>query len=151
MGAIDYHGIKVAIKEMLEDDADLNAPLPLNVFVEPDMQFAAEETPWVGIYAENRNAADSDQPLGAAQIVRYTHTLKLIVAFLGFDSLAETTRIRDDVLGRIEIALMKDRTLKGTVVTSWPIGGEMGFAINEGSFMAVAELMLNADVCATTQ
>jgi len=59
---------------------------------------------------------------------------------------------RDDLIGKVEIALMKERTLNGTVNSSWLEGGEFlsGPDPTGNQFMSGASVMLIADVTATT-
>jgi len=146
---IDYHEIKNALKTIIQNDALTSAA---TVELETDIMYAAEKAPWVGIYGLSRTAPEDDQGLSAGTRTRYEYRILLVVVECNMESLEAASEARDDLLGKLEQVLMKDRTISGNAITSWLDGGELGSAPLTGEragYIADAEIELVADVRAS--
>jgi len=151
MARIDYHDIETGIKAVLEADAALTG---VTVEVEREFPFGgADVPPWVGIYLESRAAPEDMQSLSAGTRTRYLLRFSLWCMRFSIESVEKAMELRDDLLGDVEIVLMKDRTLGGKVSVSWLEGGDMASAqlpsdMGAG-FLAGAEIVMVADVTGT--
>ena len=149
MARIDYFAIEQQIQTVLQAAADLAGVM---VTVEEELLFGAETTPWVGIYLDRRDALAASQSLSGGQQTRYRLRFSIWCWEYHLESLAKALELRDDLIGKVEIALMGNRTLSGTVITSWLEGGEMPSVRAPGSqsWLAGGEVALIADAKATT-
>lgn len=147
MAAIDYHAILEGIRDQIEADED--AP---SVTIHIEEELSTVEGPTVMLYLDRRDAPDDLQTLSAGQRTRYEVTISIWCFGVAMDSMREACRNRDNLLGEIEIALMKDRTLQETVSSSWFTGGEFisAQAPGVGGFVSGAEIVLVALVTAIT-
>src|SRR5437870_418093 len=151
MPRIDYFAIEQGIQTILQADAAL-AALGARVVIEEELPFLAETGPWVGIYLERREAPRDLQALAGGQQTRFLVRLTIWCSQFSLKSIAEAIHLRDDLVGKVEIALMSDRRLNGTVSTSWLDGGDLPSAKNAdaGGWLSRGEVLLVADVKATT-
>lgn len=137
MSAIDYYDIKETIKEILDADADFTA----QVSIEEDVVMNPLE-PQLLIQLTNRRYSDADQSLSAGRKSRYDLEFFLTLHVTSFEK-AQAIRIRDDLMGFLELALLRNHTLNGKVITSWIGGGEFILAEVEdqqSAFVAAGEL-----------
>lgn len=134
---------------MLQATADLAGT---TVTVEEELLFGTETTPWVGIYLERRDAPSGTQSLSGGQQTRYRLRFSIWCWEYHLESLAKAMQRRDDLIGKVEVALMGNRTLNANVITSWIEGGEMPSVRAPGtqSWLAGGEVVLIADAKATT-
>ena len=151
MARIDYFGIEIAIKAVLEADANLGG---VSVLVERpmDLNFAIGNGLVIGIYMTSRNAPD-EQPIAGGKRAYIIVEMKLICRSYGTDSLEAVIRRRDDLIGNVELALLgtADKTLGDTVRFFYLQGGEMvsgedpdfGY-LSEGEVTVMAEAIVIA-------
>ena len=148
MARVDYFNIEEAIKTILDADADLAG---VSVLVEEELTVQRGNV--IGIYLDDRDAADADQSLSAGTRTRFNVRFTIWCWHFG---VGRDRRVpmeqRDDLVGKVEIALMKERTLNGTVTTSWLEGGEFlsGPDPTGNQFMSGASVILVVDVTGTT-
>lgn len=149
MARVDYYAIEQAIQTLLQGAASLSGVV---VTVEEELLFGAEATPWVGIYLERRDAPSDQQSLSAGQRTRFRLRFSIWCWEYSLESVAKAIQLRDDLLGKVEVVLMGDRTLGNTVSTSWLEGGEMPSARLPGGsgWVSGGEIVLVADALATT-
>jgi len=146
---VDYYAIEKALQTLLQADATLTGT---TVTVEAELMFGAEAAPWVGIYLDRRDAPADMQGIGAGISTRMLCRFSIWCWAFTLESIEEAIHKRDDILGKVEVALMKNRTITNNVSTSWLEGGEMpsGRIPGNTGFMSGGEVVLVADVKATT-
>lgn len=149
MARVDYYAIELAIQTILQSAPSLSGVV---VTVEEELLFGAEITPWVGIYLDRRDAPANLQSLSAGQRTRFLLRFSVWCWEFSLESVAKAIQLRDDLLGKVEIVLMDNRTLNGTVNKSWLEGGEMPSARLPGGsgWVSGGEIVLVADAIATT-
>lgn len=144
MSAIDYQAIRDAIKATLEGEPSLSG---VNVLVEPepDWDVAAELAPHILIFLSHRTSTPG-QAISAGLTHDYYAIFDIWVVHFSLISRAEAVRLRDGVLGNAELALLKNRTLSGTVRSSLLEGGEMFDAREENAYAATAQIRLRCGI-----
>ncbi len=148
MAAIDYVGIRSAIKSLIESYPGL---ADVRVYVEEEPQFGLSDVARaIAVFTDRRSAPASEQNLGAGKRTRYYLRTVFVVVFFTLESFEAACNGRDEVLANLELALMANRTLSGKVSSSWLEGGELFSARDSqtGCFISVAELILTSDVSA---
>lgn len=154
MSAVNVYTIETAIKALLDADSALNPVAGrVPVYIEEDVlaiNGLADNAMVVAIYAERREP-HLDQNISAGKSTRWLVRFSIWIMKFSVDSMRQAIADRDIGLQNLELALMKDPTLGGTVSTAWLEGGDMVSAKNHqtGAFMASAETVLIADVFVT--
>lgn len=144
MARLDYYAIEEAIKCVIEDALpDVRVEIETEVGVAPDQEGA------VYIYLDRRDAPASEQRLAAGTRTDFLVRFSIWCLDADFESVAAASRRRDELTGRVEVALMADRSLKNTVPSSWLEGGEF-LTIGDNGFVSGAEIVLIAKASATT-
>lgn len=147
MAGIDYYAIEQKIVEQLAAQSSLSG---VRFFIEPDLLFAAESSPAVLVYLDSRTAIDTDQRLSAGRRVDYQLRISLWCLEYHMDSFSEAARLRDALMADVEVGLLTDRTLKGSVEYSWLEGGDFETSNTEqGGFIMAGEVLLTAKVNGT--
>jgi hypothetical protein len=149
MPRVDYFAIESGIETVLNADATLAG---VTVAVEDELVFGAATSSWVGIYLDRRDAPENRQRLAAGQQTVFLLRFVLWCWEYSLEGIAKAIQRRDDLMGKVEVALMKQRTLNGTVTTSWLEGGEMpsGRVPGQTGWASGGEIRLVAEVKATT-
>ena len=151
MASVNWYTIERAVRDLLRADTGLEAtPDVFPVYIEEDfLHGLVDSGAAVVIYAERR-LPHPDQSISAGKRTRFLGRLSIWVRAYHAESCEAACRLRDDSTGKVENALMKDRTLGGMVEASWLEGGEMLSAKNvqSGAYMASAEVVLVVDVAA---
>lgn len=147
MSGASYFAVEKAIKAAIMDDSDLSG---VRVYIEQDLQWAAESAPAVCIYATGRQAPDGMQRLAAGQ--RTDWLLAISLWCYAWDM--ETERAaeqRDSLIERVELALMRptERTLGGACETYWLEGGEFISSPGDQGFLCAGEIALKVHVFGT--
>ena len=144
MPRIGYYAILQELQAILQGDPSLNG-VTVNIEQEGMLNVTA---PWVNLLLDRRDAPP-DQYLAGNTKQRYF--VKFILNCVQFAlNKAEASRLRDELVGTVEIVLMGNRTLNSFVTTSWLEGGAFDITSVDAGFVANAEIMLTADVTATT-
>lgn len=148
MARIDYYGIENAIANVLKTDSTLTG---VTVLVEEELTVQRGNV--IGIYLDDRNVPIEDQPIAAGTKTRFNVNFSIWCWHFGIGrdrTLAQQQR--DDLIGKVEIALMKNRTLQNTVTMSWLDGGDFisGPDPTGNQFMSGGEIRLTVDVTAST-
>lgn len=147
MAGIDYFAIEEKIVDQLAEESSLSG---VRFFIEPDLLFAAESSPAVLVYLDSRTAVESDQRLSAGRRIDYQLRLSLWCLEYHMDSFAEAARLRDSLISNVEVGLLRDRTLKGSVEYSWLEGGDFETSNTEqGGFIMAGEVLITAKVSGT--
>ena len=148
MARVDYFNIEEQIKTILDDDADLS---DVDILIEEEISVQRGNV--IGIYLDERDAPDDEQSLSAGTRTRFNVRFSIWCWHFG---IGRDRRVpmqqRDDLVGKVEIALMKKRTLNDTVNMSWLEGGEFlsGPDPTGNQFMSGASVILVANVTGTT-
>jgi hypothetical protein len=139
---VDYWGVKNELRQILDDALD-----NVTVVVEADMQMAAEQTPWVGVYLEGRDIP-RDQPIAAGRVSRVRVRLSIWVWCHNIESLEASEKERDRLLGEIELILMNNRTLNNKVEALWIEGGELPSTKDPSTpgFFSGGEIKIASDI-----
>lgn len=146
MSKVSYFDIETEIASILTSDITLNG---VNITVESVTELDAGS--WVGIYLVGRDVPDG-QPLANGTLMRYRLNFILWCWEYSLESITDAIQRRDDLVGRVEVALMKNRTLNNSVNYSFIEGGELQSAqIAETSgYIAGGEIILKADITFST-
>jgi hypothetical protein len=149
MARVDYYALEEEIKVILDADPTVGvAGVPVRV--EESVMFAAESTPAVYIYLDRRDAPAELQTLRAGSSTDFALRFSLWVWAYSLDGVKIASQIRDDLMGKVEVALMGNRTLNDKVRTSWIEGGEFMSAKEQEGWMMGGEIVLVARAQATT-
>lgn len=146
MARIDYNLLATRVQAALKADPALSEA---QVTIEDDINL--DTGPWVAIYLTRRDAPAADQRIAAGRKLVYNVTLALWCWQYALESAARAIELRNDLLGKVEIALLKDRTLGGAAEFVTLEGGEMVTVKDNSRFVAGAELILVARVAATVE
>lgn len=118
MARVDYYAIEQGIEEVLKDDPNL---VDVAILIEPAALVERGNT--VAIYPDRRSAPADDQVISAGRRTRLMLRFSIWCYSDGLER-ESVLKARDDFVGRVELALMDDPTLRGTVEESWLDGGE---------------------------
>ncbi len=140
MARVDYYGIAKAIQSQLQADSNL---ADVTVLVEEELTMSRGNV--VIIYLDRREAPDDLQTLSAGTRTRFNLFFSIWCFHFGFEK-ALAIEARDDLLGKVELALMSDPTFSNNVSSSWITGGDFdnGPLPDGVDFMAGAEVQLLA-------
>lgn len=144
MARIDYHAIGQAIQTVLQADAALAG---VKVIVEEDVLTSPEEAPWVGIYIADRESAGA--PIAAGTQQRFTVRYEIWCFDYRLD-IPSAAQARDDLLGKVEVALLKTPTLNGNVTMMAITGGAFDSARTEGGHLMGGSVVVEIQKKATT-
>src|SRR3990167_4581511 len=126
MPRLDYYKIEEAIQTILKADTSL---VGVHVEVEDEVIFGAESCPWLGIYLMSRSASSHLQGLSAGQRTRFQLNFSLWAWEYSLESQKDVMQRRDDLIGKVEVVLMNNRTLSvegvDNVAHLWLDGGDM--------------------------
>lgn len=147
MTDIAFQTISNAIKTELDEAFANRTPLPEVVL---EQEFEPKES-WIGVYCQGATAPEGDQPLTASLKQRLRIRYEIWCWRFAMSN-ALAVQLRDELLGDLELALMRDRTFGGTVTASWLEGGRFGKQDDPqqlGRFFSGAEVVLICDVMAS--
>lgn len=148
MARVDYFDIQAEIKTILDADAGVSGA-NINIEIERDMNFSAR-FPACFIYLDSRSAPPDEQRLAAGTRTDFILRFSLWVFGINLNTLADACHQRDDAIGLIEIALMKNRTLSNKVNALWLDGGEFLTGNTDNGFISGGEIIVYAKTQGTT-
>ena len=148
MAVVDYWAIEEACAATLRADDDM---FGVTVQVEEEFLLSAEMAPVVLVYLDDRTAVEADQRLSAGTRTDFDLNFSLWCGEADFGGLPLAIEKRSALIGKVEVALMRDRTLSGAVAKLRLTGGQMapGFR-EETGFLAWGEVRFTASVFART-
>ncbi len=144
MAAIDYNDIETEIQTVLV------AALGAGYNVTTEVTQPLDSQPWVAIYIKDR--VDSDiQVCAGGTIKKYSVTFSIWCWGWSLDNPMSAAKKRDDLIGKVEIALMGNRKLNGKVDNGTIHGGEFGTTEGQtkGTLLG-GEIIYKVEVKATT-
>lgn len=148
MAKVDYYGIVNEIGVILNTDTELFG-VQITVEDEPPL----DSGPWVAVYLENRTPT-SGQSISAGTRTRFQLRMSVWCWQFSIESTGRAAQLRDELVGKVEIALMKNRTLNDKVGSIWLDGGQLlSEQIKSDSisgFIAGGEIIVLAEVVAIT-
>jgi hypothetical protein len=144
---ISYLGIANQIKRVLENDETIASLARAITIAEGHIQ-SAELMPWIGIYPITRRP--SGQVLAAGTRWRFEITFEIWAYALSMVGPEAALNSAEELLGLIEVALLKDPTLGGTVQMFRLDGGDFDNARVDESFVMGGSVRLVALAMATT-
>lgn len=147
MARIDYADIQSEIKTVLTGDATLAG---VTVEIERDMLTSPEQCPYVAIFLERRQIFR--RPIAAGTRMDYKIYFVLWCYEYQMESIEAASERRDDLIGKVEVALMKNTTLNGkvTTLTLTDDAGEFESAKTDAGFLSGGSIRLEAVAKATT-
>lgn len=147
MARVDYYAIEQEIQRLLLEDPDISST---TVTVETEQPLDSQ--PWVAIYLENRSAP-SEQPIAAGTQTRLSLKFSIWCWTWSLENGEQAAKERDGLLGKVEIALMRNRKIGNKVNQSWIQGGDMLTSDYQNdsvtSYISGGEIILTAEVTAT--
>ena len=120
MAAVDYHGILTTLKTLIEADA-LTSGIP--VFVEEDPQFDLSGSGKAVVLTLGSRREAQGQPIAVGKRTRWTVRIGVWAVAYGI-TFEEASRLRDGLVGDLELVLMNNRTAGGKLASGWIEGGE---------------------------
>lgn len=151
MGRINYTAILKGIEQVLRNDGDVIA-FNADVLIQKPVPTTLTE-PVINVFEDRRDPTPG-QDIAVGTRKRYTIRWAVWVTCFSSNSYADAAEQRDELLGKVEIALMKNRTLDGVLPNaSLDIqGGELGRGGPAGDvgFIAQSTLVVTAEAVAST-
>lgn len=148
MAKVDYYGIVNEIGTILSTDTEL---LGVQITIEDEPPL--DSGPWVAVYLESRTPTPG-QSMSAGTRTRYQLRMSVWCWQFSIESTGRAAQLRDELVGKVEIALMKNRTLNDKVGSIWLDGGQLlSEQIKSDSisgFIAGGEVVVLAEVVAIT-
>jgi len=150
MGAIDYKAIREAIRDAILADDVLGQPgKNVVVEIEPGMIDSIERTPWIGIYLDRSDAPSGKQVLRAGTSIDFDLHFILAVAEHSIEGTAQACLLRDEIVRALELVILRNHTLGGTVRMCWQNGTTFENGRTESICIATAFIDLICEVQAT--
>jgi len=144
---IDYFLVEQEIQKVIKEDATIVSAGVVHVVVEEDVVTSPEMCPWVGIYIADRESAGS--PITAGQQQRFRVRYEVWCYEHAMD-VPEASRLRDDLIGKVEVALLKKPTLNGKVTSMLITGGTFDSGRTAVGFLQGGSIVLEIEKKATT-
>lgn len=142
MSAIQYREIVDSLRQIFESDP---RTADAGVYVEKDLAVDTVGVQKAIVIVLDKRKPSDDQPIAAGRRTRWE--LHIGVWACGFAIEAEeASRIRDQLLGEVELVLMANRTIRDKVAGSWLMGGEFVSVSGDTNSFSSAETVLVADV-----
>ena len=147
MARIDYFAIELEIQKVLLQDAILVGAGVVHVVVEEDLVTSPEMCPWIGIYISDRESAGGPIAAGTQQRFRVRYE---VWCFEHAMEVPEAAKARDDIMGKVEVALLKNPTLNGKVTSMAITGGTFDSGRVDAGFLMGGSIVLEIEKKATT-
>ena len=149
MARINYTAISRAIRDAIANDPDVRQLEPQ---VEVHAPVPVDATGrFVGVY-EGRRDASALQDLAAGTRTRYVVQWEVQVHCFSAESYEDAAVQRDELLGLVEVALMRNRNLGGALADSSLMlrGGDLGGGPNQMGYISSGQILLTAEAVITT-
>lgn len=146
MARIDYFAIELEIQKVLKEDATI-VSAGATVVVEEDVVTSPEMCPWVGVYIADRDSAGAPITAGQQQRFRIRYEVWCFEHAMEVPLAAQQ---RDDLMGKVEVALLKKPTLNGKVTSMAITGGAFDSGRVDAGFLMGGSIVLEIEKKATT-
>lgn len=147
MPAAAYQTVLDNLRTILKADA---RTANCDVFLEQDPQFGVSDSPQGALcIVLNRRSPSALQPFAAGTRQRYELSFSVWVVGFSAETFKKAAEVRDDLLGKVELVLMANRTINNAVEAMQLEGGDFINARNENQpyvFCALAEIAVRATV-----
>lgn len=141
---VDYWGIREGIGRAIRSYPGLEN---LTVLQEPANEPSPEQLPAVLIYLDERDTPEENQRLTAGKTTHHRLVFSLWVLGYSAAGLDVAARSREDTMARVEVALMRDRSLGGLLTKSLTIkAGETQVGAGKSAFVAAMETRVIVEV-----
>lgn len=134
MSAANYYAVSAAIKAVIAANSATIGNADVQIETLPMLD--PEGIRKVYILVDGRDAPAGEQRLAAGRTTDFLVTYSIWCFGFHIESGEAAAKMRDDLIGAVEIALMNNRTLNGTVHTCWIEGGAFEAANGNGIFRA---------------
>lgn len=143
-----YTAITAAIKAQLIANLTGLSPMPR---IEIERSLEPPDQSFIGIHLVSRTAAEDEQRLAISTTTHMQLRFEIICWRFAMTT-PDAMRLRDSLIGDTEVALMIDRSLGGTVSSSWLESGNMSRPPEPRNlgFIAAGQIVLAADVTVRT-
>jgi hypothetical protein len=144
MARLNYFDIVAGIKTVLESDVDLQdhdakgVRIYLSQRLDDGLPYA-EMCPCVLVNLKSRAVPPERQRLTAGKTTDFNIQIELVCVEYDLESMEAADQRRDELMSLVEIALMKDRTLAGTVTSHTLAGGRFD-NIRDRFYLSAAEI-----------
>lgn len=142
-----YYAVEKAIRDAVLSDSELAG---VRAFIEQDLVWAAESAPAVYIYATGREAPENEQRLAGGQRTDWILAISIWCVAWHLDSTERAAELRDLLIERVELALMRDRTIGDKCDRSWLDGGQFISGPGEQGFLSTGEISVKVKLNSTT-
>lgn len=145
MAAVNYTGILSSLKAIFEADSRTS---DARVYVEEDPQFGQSDVGKAIVLTMVKRVPFTSQSIAAGKRTRYMVHIGAWSTGFDMESFNNACIKRDALLGQVELVLMANRTISGTVTAAQLEGGEFMGVLNprDNVFCAMAETVIIAEV-----
>jgi hypothetical protein len=151
MARIDYTALVKAIKDVMANDSSVVefGDVTINIGAVPVL--TAGMLPHIGVYEGSRSPT-TGQSIAAGTRTRYTLRWEVWVTTFSSHSFEDAASRRDELLGHVEVALMKNRDLGGALSNSSLMlhGGQLFSGPGNGGWIAEGNVVLTGELEITT-
>jgi len=149
MARLDYYGLMKEMQDILELSTSIDG---VQIAIEEEEPYGPDNTPFIGISIPERSSPIELQRISAGRKQAYLVVFSVWCWCFDFESKPNAIRNRDDLLGTVEVELMKGtaRTLNGKVESGRIDGGELSTATLDGvGFFSGGEIKFIAEATAS--
>lgn len=143
MPRISYTNILIGVKSLLEEDQDLqnHGANGVGVYINDKLGSSiAEQAPCVLLELKIRAAPPDKQRISAGRTTVFDIQIACLCVQYDLMSVEAAMARLDELISLVEIALMKDRTLRGSVEDSRLDGGKFDSLTENNHFIVGAEV-----------
>lgn len=135
MSRVDYRAIGLKLKQVIEADQDLLYGIP--VTLEEEFPFGQIENGWIGVYMTGRGIREG-QPLAIGRSMRMSVYFSVWCFGYNIGEQGGAFVQRDDLIGKVEEILMKNRDLTNEAEIVEVTGGQFINARDEEEYFVAA-------------
>lgn len=142
MPGLNYWAIEEELREILSTDTSLEG---VKVILENDSLLTYESMPCVGIFLTRRNIPE-EQPVMAGRKMYIDLEFSIWCFVADIENLSGAAKKRDELLNKVEVILLGNRTLNDKVDFSYIDNGDFDSAFNPNTNQSImgAEIKLIA-------
>ncbi len=144
MARINYTAVLKGIRDLLTNDPNIRQ---LDAVIEISAPTVVGMRPHINIF-ENRRESTPGQALASGTLQRYTVRWSLTVSTFSAESFEDASSQRDELLGHVEVALIRSRNLGGALANPalLLLGGALRSGPGDGGWWAEGDLDITAEV-----